>query len=195
MARRGRNPSPVRSGTDGSVPAKSTATDDAEETSSPGGLLPAVVQQQIDRELSQLEPQTRSRVQRLVVQVAHEVAEFFGPLPPPYYLREYEATAPGAPDRIISMAEQEQQHRHAWERSALSNTTVGLWFGFFIALGLVGGGIYSVAVGQPYVAGGFLTAGAIGMVPALIRGRYFVMQRQMQSSRQPAKPVPAKRSI
>ena len=126
MARRGRNPSPVRSGTDGSVPAKSIATDDAEETSSPGGLLPAVVQQQIDRELSQLEPQTRSRVQRLVVQVAHEVAEFSGPLPPPYYLREYEATAPGAPDRIISMAEQEQQHRHAWERSALSNTTVGL---------------------------------------------------------------------
>jgi hypothetical protein len=82
-----------------------------------------------------------------------------------------------------------------WEQSALSNTTVGLWFGFFIALALVGGGIYSVAVGQSYVAGGFLTAGAIGMVPALIRGRDFVMQRQTQSSRQPAKPVPAKRSI
>jgi hypothetical protein len=38
------------------------------------------------------------------------------------------------------MAEAEQRHRHRWERSALNNTTIGLWFGFLIDLGLVGGG-------------------------------------------------------
>jgi len=76
------------------------------------------------------------------------------------------------------MAEREQKHRHDWERSALSNNTIGLWFGFLIALGLVGGGIYSVSVGHPYIAGAFLAASAVGMVPALIKGREFIIQRQ-----------------
>jgi uncharacterized membrane protein len=162
-------------------------TSEITEGTSPEGAgisavgLPALVQQEIDQELSaldpQLGPQTRTRVRRLVVRIAHEVAEFSGPLPPPSYLSEYDAILPGAADRIISMAEAEQKHRHSWERSALNNTTVGLWFGFLIALGLVGGGVYSVYAGQPYVAGGFLTAGAIGMVPALIRGKDFIVQR------------------
>lgn len=138
MARRGRTPRPVQSGHDVSLPAEPANTSGIEQTSSAVTGVPAIVQQQIDRELSQLEPRTRNRVQRLVVQVAHEVAEFSGPLPPPSYLREYETTIPGAGDRIISMAEREQQHRHDWERSALSNTTIGLCFGFFIALALVG---------------------------------------------------------
>ena len=194
MARRGRTPRPVQSGNDASLPAEPTNPHSIERTGSTITGVPAIVQQQIDRELSQLEPRTRNRVQRLVVQVAHEVAEFSGPLPPPSYLREYEAITPGAGDRIISMTEREQQHRHAWERSALSNTTVGLCFGFLIALALVGGGIYSVTVGQPYVAGGFLTASAIGMVPALIKGRDFVVQRQRQSGSQRTRPAPAKGS-
>jgi uncharacterized membrane protein len=83
------------------------------------------------------------------------------------------------------MAEKEQNHRHRWERSALRNTTIGLWFGFLIALALVAGGVYSVAVGQAYVAGGFLTAGAIGMVPALIKGKDFVVQRSRDNIAHP----------
>jgi uncharacterized membrane protein len=86
------------------------------------------------------------------------------------------------------MAENEQNHRHHWERSALRNTSVGLWFGFLIAMGLVGGGIYSVSISQPYVAGIFLAASAVGMVPALIRGREFIVQRTKQSDNAPIKP-------
>jgi hypothetical protein len=89
------------------------------------------------------------------------------------------------------MAESEQNHRHRWERSALRNTSVGLWFGFLIAMGLVGGGIYSVSIGQPYIAGVFLAASAVGMVPALIRGREFIVQRTKQSDSKPNKPKSA----
>ncbi len=78
------------------------------------------------------------------------------------------------------MGEKEQKHRHDWERSVLNNTTIGLWFGFLIALGLVGGGIYSVGVGHPYVAGAFLAASAVGVVPALIKGKEFVTAQKVR---------------
>src|SRR5215813_8279919 len=70
--------------------------------------LPAEVQQEINQELSQLEPQlepqTRVRVRQSLVRIAHEVAEFSGPLPPPSYLRDYETVVTGAASRIIAMA-------------------------------------------------------------------------------------------
>lgn len=180
MARRRRTPPSIeRDGGSSLPPTGSPSSSDASTEN-----LPAVVQQEINQELSQLEPQlepqARIRVRQSLVRIAHEVAEFSGPLPPPSYLRDYETIVVGAADRIITMAENEQKHRHRWELSALRNTTVGLWFGFAIAIGLVGGGIYSVSIGQPYVAGIFLAASAVGMVPALIRGREFIVQRQKQ---------------
>lgn len=184
MARRRRNsPSTRRDGSSSQTAGSSPSLDSSAEN------LPAIVRKEIDQELSQLEaqlgPQTRVHVRQSMVRIAHEVAEFSGPLPPPSYLREYDIIIAGAADRIISMAEAEQKHRHRWERSALNSTNIGLWFGFLIALGLVGGGVYSVYAGQPYVAGGFLTAGAIGMVPALIRGKDLVVQRERDSVEPP----------
>jgi uncharacterized membrane protein len=189
MARRRRGPpSTERDGGSSQTAGSSPPPDGSAEN------LPAIVRKEIDQELSQLEPQlgpqTRVHVRQSMVRIAHEVAEFSGPLPPPSYLREYEIIIAGAADRIISMAEAEQKHRHRWERSALSNTTIGLWFGFLIALSLVGGGVYSVYAGLPYVAGGFLTAGAIGMVPALIRGKDFVVQRRRDSVEPPTRRKP-----
>lgn len=174
MARRNRPPPSIRRDN----VSEATEGGSPDEAGGEATGLPAVVQQEIDQELAQLEPNARVRVRRLVVRVAHEVAEFSGPLPPPSYLRDYETIIVGAADRIIAMAEKEQKHRHGWERSALRNTTIGLWFGFFIALGLLGGAIYSVSVGQPVIAGVFLTASAVGMVPALIKGREYIVQRQ-----------------
>jgi uncharacterized membrane protein len=189
MARRRRNPPSTQRDGGSSQTAGSSSSHD-----SSGENLPAIVRKEIDQELSQLEPQlgpqTRVNVRQSMVRIAHDIAEFSGPLPPPSCLREYDIIIAGAADRIISMAEAEQKHRHSWERSALNNTTIGLWFGFLIALGLVGGGVYSVYVGQPYVAGGFLTAGAIGMVPALIRGKDFVVQRQRDRNGPPIRDGP-----
>src|SRR4051794_22436827 len=116
MARRRRRSAPTeRAGSSQKEPGASLPPDTTAET------LPATVQQEIDQELSQLgpqlAPQTRVRVRRSMVRIAHEVAEFSGPLPPPSYLREYDIILPGAASRIISMAEAEQRHRHAWERS------------------------------------------------------------------------------
>lgn len=46
---------------------------------------------------------------------------FTGPLPPPEALANYEQASPGAADRILRMAEGQQQHRHGLERQAVSS--------------------------------------------------------------------------
>ena len=44
---------------------------------------------------------------------------FSGPLPPPSVLEKYEQILPGLADRIVSMAEKEETHRHAQNQIAL----------------------------------------------------------------------------
>ena len=46
-----------------------------------------------------------------------EAMSFVGPLPPPTMYREYENALAGSAERILVMAEKEQNHRIAWETS------------------------------------------------------------------------------
>lgn len=51
---------------------------------------------------------------------------------------EYDRVLPGSAERILSMAEKEQDHRIASEQTALSalvqDSKLGQWFGFAIAV-------------------------------------------------------------
>ncbi|MEU2289457.1 DUF2335 domain-containing protein [Streptomyces bacillaris] len=47
------------------------------------------------------------------------VRRHVGPLPSPHMLAEYEAVLPGLAERIVSMAEGEQAHRHELEKTDL----------------------------------------------------------------------------
>ena len=58
---------------------------------------------------------------------AAEHFEFSGPLPHPELFRGYEDTLPGAADRILTLAEREQNRRHLREDR-------GQWMAFLIAL-------------------------------------------------------------
>ena len=76
-----------------------------------------------------VEPKEAVAVQ---IQSARRV-EFSGPLPHPELFRAYEDTLPGAADRILAMAEGEQDSRHSRENR-------GQWMAFLVALlALVGG--------------------------------------------------------
>lgn len=67
-----------------------------------------VVSQEI---LSQLPEET---------QIAYiQSVSFKGPLPPPALNKEYENVLPGSADRIMLMAESEQQHRHGMDNGIL----------------------------------------------------------------------------
>jgi len=76
---------------------------------------------------------------RSIIEKSTVISErYSGPLPPPKVLEYYNQIAPGAADRIISMAEKEQDHRHKIDD--ISNQgfkqymSKGQWFSFILGL-------------------------------------------------------------
>lgn len=79
-----------------------------------------------------------------IIQHASIIETYSGPLPPPDDLKKYNEAAPDAAERIIKMAENEQQHRHDKEKKAIDISAKferqGQWFGFIISIvSLIGG--------------------------------------------------------
>ena len=114
------------------------------------------------------------------------VSRFYtAPLPPPVWFGEYNQIVPGAADRILVMAEKEQNHRHEIECAQqlhfieaslneqqhlheTNNTLLvtsnryqlrGLNFGLASAFGLIVGGAYCATIEQPGVAIAFEVPG------------------------------------
>lgn len=77
---------------------------------------------------------------------------FSGPLPHPKILADYKKVLPQAPERIISMAERQQNHRINMEESLIKGdikrADLGLRFGFALYLLLFASGIYFIATGN-----------------------------------------------
>jgi uncharacterized membrane protein len=78
--------------------------------------------------------------------------EFSGPLPPPQALKAYDMVVPGAAERIISMAERQQAHRHGLEKIVIQGDTQrafwGLVAGTVFAFGSLGAGTYLISNGR-----------------------------------------------
>lgn len=79
-----------------------------------------------------------------------------GPLPPASEFDRYEQVCPGAADRILSMAEREEAHRHDTEDrivdSIIRQSKLGQIFAFSIALGSLGTVIFSLVIDKPFGA-------------------------------------------
>ncbi len=98
------------------------------------------------------EPQFVARVQGTVFQ---------GPLPPPEILAGYDSVLPGAADRIITMAEKNQEHRHRLEAkvipAGIKSERLGQILGFVLYLATIASGTYLVGQGRD-------TAGIVEML-------------------------------
>ena len=120
----------------------------------------------------------------------HRVAmvseQYAGPLPPPQMLQQYEATVPGAADRILRMAERESEHRRSLEREVVaaeredrarqrSERRLGQVLGFVLCVvAIVAGAVVAVrssgTAGQ--IMGGIIGAGGLAsLVLALMTGQ------------------------
>lgn len=100
--------------------------------------------------------------------------EFSGPLPHPEILEGYERVLPGSADRILSMAENEGEHRRTIEKTIVKTDIIrsylGLGSGFIIALVGLGGSIY-LAMNDKPVASGIMSAGTVtGLVAVFVVG-------------------------
>lgn len=110
------------------------------------------------------------------VLVTQTVEQFFGPIPPPHALAQYEKVHPGLADRIVKMAESQSEHRKDLETKVILHdrlkSTLGLVFAFVIVIMAILAGVYLVIRGEP-LAGGF-----ISMIPlGTIVGAFIYQQR------------------
>lgn len=102
--------------------------------------------------------------------------QFSGPIAHPRHLKAYEEVAPGAADRIISMAEKQQQHHIEMDRRVLQaevgDRKLGMWLGAGAFVFLVACALASALLTESEVVPGlFLGAAAIGGVSLFIKGR------------------------
>jgi uncharacterized membrane protein len=97
-----------------------------------------------------------------------------GPLPSPALLKQYDEVVPGAAERIMTMAENQAQHRQELEASVIRTdnlkSLLGMVFGFVIALVGFGGGLFAAFSGQPFWGGAVSIGTLASVVIAFIYG-------------------------
>lgn len=98
-----------------------------------------------------------------------------GPLPPAEDLQLYNEIIPNGADRIMKMAEKQQDHRIAMEVKVVGRQTfqsqLGQIFALIIGLAAIGAAVYTINQGHDW-AGAVLGAGGVtGLVTAFIQGK------------------------
>lgn len=114
--------------------------------------------------INQMPPEHRRVVFQNVAMV--ERSEFSGPLPTPEHLKGYEECCPGAADRIISMAEKEQEHRLKRDDKVLdmykSSEHKGLNFAFIVTMTFLISGVLTIYSGKN-------TQGFVILTPVIVQ--------------------------
>ena len=88
------------------------------------------------------------------------MSAFSGPLPPPHILKQYDECLPDTADRIITMAEKEQEFRHNRKRQEERNERLKIFLGFFVVVGYICAAVVSILHDQPLLGGIILISGA-----------------------------------
>ena len=155
-------------------PKKSTPPN-PREPSLPDTEVIDPVQAEIEKRLDGLlPPGERDEIIRQVVAIVHSES-FSGPIAHPNHLREYELIQPGAADRIIAMAEKQQDHIIVMERTVVekefSDRRWGMVLGALTFGLLISGALVAGLSDKTAVALAFLGAAAIGGVGLFVNGR------------------------
>jgi uncharacterized membrane protein len=107
---------------------------------------------------------------------------FSGPIPPPTILKGYNDAEAGLANRIVTMAEKQQDHRMDAEKKAIygeiDRAREALRLGFIICIVIVAGAIYLLAIGRSIEGFGALLAQA-----ALLVGLYFYGSNKREKER------------
>ena len=97
-----------------------------------------------------------------------------GPLPSPQELAQYNDIIPNGAERIMRMAEKQQEHRMGLEKSVIRSdirqSFLGLAAGFIVALSSLGGGVTIALSGQPIAGTAFGGLTLAGLVSVFVTG-------------------------
>lgn len=142
--------------------------------------LPSSELKKIEQEIVQANPDIfkgvpEPRKKQILQLFAVKITSHSGPLPIPEDLSEYNNIIPNGADRIMAMAEKQQQHRIDLEKKVVGRQTfqsqLGQIFGLLIGLGAIGMGGYCTLQGHE-IAGSILgTGGLTGLVSVFVLGK------------------------
>lgn len=120
-------------------------------------------------------PQQAQQSSQQQIRVA-QLQQWSGPLPAPADLEKFNQIIPNGADRIVAMAEKEQEHRIEYEKVGLSATISesrrGQYLGSVVSLIAVIGAIYAAHIGAHWsVSIALVGVPVLGLVRAIIRPR------------------------
>ncbi len=122
-------------------------------------------------------------IQKVEDQQAQTIGAFYtGPVPPPVILEQLERIVPGAAERIIVMAEKEQQATHTLYQNEHSRkeraqkdehreNMTSLWMAFFVSLTFVGCGTVLVLNGFEKIGCTLIGTTLLGVVASFLRNK------------------------
>lgn len=106
-----------------------------------------------------LDPEMRDKFSKVMYAIEEHKA-FCGPLPAPEDFRAYKSVLSNAPERIISMAEQQIKHRIEIEKkiveSGITESRHGQYLGALIVLLCLLGSVYLGMNGHDWLAGSMI---------------------------------------
>ena len=113
---------------------------------------------------------------------------YSGPIPPPEALARYEEIQPGAADRILKMAEKQQEHRMALETKAIGGqvdqSKRGQLFGFILVFVCIAVAVFfAVYFGMTAFAVTFLCVTMVSVVGLFVTGKMAVQKDLAQKSK------------
>ena len=97
-------------------------------------------------------------------ELVQQSAHFSGPIPSPNAMAKYEEVLPGSADRIMAMAEKEQNLREKSIMGAVWVEKVKTSGSVLVSVLLIAAGVYCAILGQPFLGGVFGTAGLIAAI-------------------------------
>jgi uncharacterized membrane protein len=101
-----------------------------------------------------------------------------GPIPPPEQLAAYDQIVPGAANRILTMAEHEQNGRLSILTAQVRQSARGQWMAFTLALCFLAASVWVTLAGSPIVGGVLGGTTVVGIVAMFITGQ--ALQRPAQ---------------
>ena len=147
-------------------------------------LIPSNKDIEIPAEIGELiDEMGEEKFKRVISIVQREFYIHRGPLPDPKAFGQYETILPGAADRILTMAEKQQNHRMGIEKSVtdsdIQRANQGLILGFILFLLFAIGGFVLLFIGKDVQGYALLGTSFVGGVVNFIRvGRERMRQTQ-----------------
>ncbi len=163
------------------------STSQQAETTSPDtscNNLPDTISAEVASVLKNLEPEQRQVIEQSINAILQQET-FSGPIPHPRLLQGYEDIQSGFAERIVRMAEQQQEHRIRCEQKmidgSISESKRGQWLGFSIAVLFLAVATALALLGHPTLAGIIAGTTLISLVSVFVTNRPSRKNNEKQS--------------